>query len=188
MAVDVFITGHDVELSPRLKEYVEKKIGKLDRYMESIAEAQVELSYQKTARSAADRQVAQITLRGDRGLLLRTEDRTDDMFAAVDLAVEKLHRQIERYKGKHRRGRGNGASADTVALTPLEEETEAGPLRITRRKKFPLRPMDESEAIEEMEMLGQESFFVFYNARTETINVLYRRRDGAYGIIEPELG
>jgi len=189
MTVEVVIKGHDMELTPHLQDYVVRKVGRLDRYLDSITEAEIELSLHKSARSAADRQVAQLTVRGKRGLLLRTEERTDDMFTSVDAVVDKVHRQIERYKGKRRRGRGDGASADTVGLEPpeTEDEPEEHGL-IVRRKRFPLRPMDETEAIEQMHLLGHENFFVFFNAESDTINVLYRRRDGSYGLIEPEMG
>jgi len=189
MTVEVTVKGHDLEITPRLQEYVSKKVGRLDHYLEAITDAQVELSFQKNARSAEHRQVAQLTVRGRRGLLLRTEERTDDMFAAVDAAVEKLHRQIERYKGKHRRGRGNGASAATVAEMPAEAEEEIGdrPV-IVRRKRFALRPMDETEALEQMHLLGHDNFFVFFNAQSNSVNVLYRRGDGTYGLIQPEMG
>jgi putative sigma-54 modulation protein len=102
-----------------------------------------------------------------------------------------MQRRIERYKGKHFRGRGDGRSA--AEITPVvaeesdEESEELGPI-IARRKKFMLIPMDELEAIEQMSLLGHDSFFVFYNVNTQGINVLYRRRDGTYGLIDPEIG
>ena len=188
MAVEVALTGHDLEISPRLRAYVEKKVSKLDRFLDTIHQADVELAYQKTARSATDRQVAQMTVRG-RGLLLRTEERSDDIFAAVDAALDKMQRQIERYKGKHRRSRGDGTSASAVGLDmPPAPADEDESLRVVRRKRFAMRPMDELEAIEEMGQIGHEDFFVFYNSDTNTVNVLYRRRDGYYGLIQPELG
>ncbi len=192
MTVEVVIKGHDMELTPRLRDYVEKKVSRLDHYLDTITQADVELSHQKSARSAADRQVAQLTVRG-RGLLLRSEERTDDMFASVDAVLDKMQRQIERFKGKQRRGRGDGASTRALARA-LESESEAGPesagteTSIVRRKRFALRPMDEQEAIDQMHQLEHDNFFVFYNAASSAINVLYRRRDGSYGLIEPELG
>ncbi len=189
MAVEVTVKGHDLELTPRLEEYVAKKVGKLDHYLDTITEATVELSFEKNARSADHRQVAQLTVRGRRGLLLRTEERTDDMFAALDAAVDKIHRQIERYKGRHRRGRGNGASAASLAEMPAPAEDEPGvQSQIVRRKRFQLRPMDETEALEQMHLLGHDNFFVFFNAQNNSVNVLYRRNDGTYGLIAPEMG
>jgi putative sigma-54 modulation protein len=154
-----------------------------------LEEARVELAYIKSARSAADRQVAQITVRGH-GVILRSEERADDIFAALDIALEKLQRQIERYKGKRHRGRVGARSVaeETISESLEEEEPEiTGPM-IVRRKRFILTPMDENEAIEQMELLGHESFFVFYNPQSNAVNVLYKRHDGNYGLIEPEIG
>jgi putative sigma-54 modulation protein len=176
-----------MEVTDRIQEYVDKKVKKLDRYLPGIEEARVDLAYVKSARSAADRQVAQVTVRG-KGFILRSEERADDVFAALDMALEKLERQMERYKGKRQRGRGDGKSAAEVApVTVEEEEAEEGPI-IVRRKQFRLSPMNEYEAIEQMLLLGHENCFIFYNADTNVINVLYRRRDGTYGMIEPEIG
>jgi len=177
-----------MEITDRIEDYVTKKTSKLDRYLPGIEEARVDLAYVKSARSAADRQVAQITVRG-KGFILRSEERADDIFAALDSAVDKMERQIKRYKGKRFRGRGDGRSAaDVVELYEEEEESgELGPA-IVRRKHFLLSPMDELEAIEQMSLLGHENFFIFFNANTNAINILYRRRDGAFGLIEPEIG
>jgi putative sigma-54 modulation protein len=191
MALEVEIYGRNMDVTERIQDYVNKKISKLDRYLNGLDEARVDLAYVKSARSAADRQVAQITIRG-KGILLRSEERSDDIFTALDAALEKLQRQMERYKGKRHRGRGDGRSAaEVVPQAPLEEEAEEGEEAepaIVRRKRFVLAPMDELEAIEQMGLLGHENFFVFYNANTNAVNVLYRRRDGNYGLIEPEIG
>jgi putative sigma-54 modulation protein len=188
MALEVAIFPKNLELTDRISEYVTKKISKLDRYLNDIEETRVDLAYQKSARNPSDRQVAQITIRG-RGYILRTEERSDDILSAVDMALEKMHRKAERFKGKRSRGRGDGLSTSEVA--PLEEvaldEEETIPV-IARRKSFAMIPMDELEAIEQMVQLGHENFFVFYNANTNAINVLYRRRDGTYGLIEPSIG
>jgi putative sigma-54 modulation protein len=185
MTLEVEIFGHGMEVTDRIQEYVSKKASKLDRYLNEIEETRVDLSYVKTARSAADRQVAEITARG-KGFILRSEERSDDIFAAFDTAVDKMQRRMERYKGKHYRSRGDGRSAADVA--PVEEEPidEEAPV-IARRKRFVIDPMNELEAVEQMTMLGHENFFVFFNANSNVINVLYRRRDGTYGLIEPEV-
>lgn len=187
MTLEVDIYGRSLDVTDHMKEYVDKKVSKLDRYLPGIEEARVDLAYVKSARSANDRQVAQITVRG-KGFILRSEERADDIYAALDTALDKMQRRIERYKGKRYRGRGDGKSADEVATPILEEETcELGPA-IVRRKHFPLVPMDEYEAIEQMSLLGHENFFIFYNVNTKAVNVLYIRRDGNYGLIEPEIG
>lgn len=190
MAVSIQIHARDLNVTPRLREYIEKKVSKLDRYLPTINEVRVDLAEVKTARSAGDRQVAQLTVYL-RGVVLRSEERKDDIYAAVDAVLDKMHRQIERYKGKHWRGRGNGASADTLALAETEEALaeETEPLgSVVRRKRFVVTPMNEAEAQEQMQLLGHDNFFVFYNADTNRINVLYRRKDGDFGLIEPEVG
>jgi len=185
MTLEVEIYGHGMEVTDRIQEFVNKKASKLNRYLNEIEETRVDLSYVKTARSAADRQVAEITARG-KGFILRSEERSDDIFAAFDTAIDKMQRRMERYKGKHYRGRGDGRSAAEV--TPAEEEPieEEAPI-IARRKRFVLEPMNELEAIEQMTLLGHENFFVFVNANRNAINILYHRRDGTYGLIEPEV-
>jgi len=191
MALEIEIFAKNMEVTDRISEYVNKKVSKLDRYLASIDETRVDLAYLKSARSASDRQVAQITIRG-KGFILRSEERADDLFAAIDAAVDKIQRQIRRFKGKRNRGRGDGMNTKEMAAQAeiameAEAEFEEEPV-IARRKQFTLIPMDENEAIEQMKLLGHEDFFVFYNANTSTINVLYRRRDGSYGLIEPQIG
>jgi putative sigma-54 modulation protein len=187
MTVLVTIHARDLNLSPRLKEYVEKKVSKLDHYLPTISEARVDLTEARAARSAADRQVAQLTVHA-RGQVLRAEERKDDIFAAIDAALDKMQRQIERYKGKRQRGRGNGAGADTVAELTEETAVEAdAPIKVVRRKRFGLTPMNEAEALDQMQLLGHDNFFVFYNADSNRVNVLYRRHDGGFGLIDPEV-
>ncbi len=188
MSAPVEIFTRNLELTDRLQEVVDRKVGKLDRYIQGIQVVRVDLGYDKGSRSAADRYVAEITVHGKR-FMLRSEERADDIFTALDAALEKIQRQIERYKGKHYRGRGDRTSVAEASLAAMaaEEEEEERPL-IVRRKRFLLSPMDELEAIEQMRLLGHDNFFIFYNANTNAINVIYRRRDGTYGLIEPELG
>jgi putative sigma-54 modulation protein len=188
MTLDVEIYGRNMEVTDRIDEYVTTKVGKLDRYLPEIDEARVDLAYSKSARSAADRHVAQITIRG-KGFILRSEERADDIFAALDTAVDKMQRRIEKYKGKRSRVRGDRRSAADVAPYFIEDE-ETGELlpAIIRRKRFILVPMSEVEALEQMMLLGHEEFFIFFNANTNSVNVIYRRRDGMYGLIETEIG
>jgi len=188
MALQVEIYGRNMDVTDRIQEYIEKKVSKLDRYLSGIEEARVDLAYVKSARSAADRQVAQITVRG-KGFILRSEERADDIFAAIDTALDKMQRRIERFKGKRNRGRGDGKTVAELTTPAFEEEEiEEQSATIVRRKRFFLVPMSELEALEQMSLLGHENFFVFYNVETNSINVLYRRRDGQYGLIEPEIG
>jgi putative sigma-54 modulation protein len=178
----------NIHLTDHIKSHVEERAGKLDRYLPAVEEVDVELTHHPSVRNADDRNVAQITARG-KGLTLRAEERAGEVLSAFDTAVDMLRKQIDRYKGRHYRGRGDGQSAAEVADTvPLPDDTDKLPPIIARRKQFRILPMDEIEAIEQMNLLGHDAFFVFYNAETSRINVLYRRRDGSYGLIEPEIG
>lgn len=185
MKVDIF--GRDFEVTDRLQDYVEKKAGKLDRYLNSIRNIRVDLSHAKTARDPQDRYAAQITVEGKR-VVLRAEERTDDIRTAFDASINKMQRQIARYKGKHYRGKGDGSSLSEEAMQEVNAAyQEEEPVNIVRRKKFLLNPMDELEAIEQMRLLGHENFFVFYNMEANCVSVLYKRRDGNFGLIDTEL-
>ena len=184
----VIVQGRNLQVTDRLREYVEDKTNKLDRYLPTITEARMELSTEKT-RSAEDRQVAQLTVR-IKGVLLRSEERSADMFTSVDMVMDKIRRQIDRYK-KKRRGRLRSAQVESSADDDVEEEdveeedlyTEA---RIVRTKRFRVTPMGPGEAVEQMELLGH-NFFMFYNVDEGQINVVYRRRNGDYGLLQPEM-
>ena len=188
MTMQVTICSHDFDPSAKLQDLIQKKVGRLDRYLPNITEARVDLTIERNARSAEDRKVAQLTIHS-RGAILRAEERTSDMLTSIEAAIEKIQRQIERYKAKHYRGRGNGVSADEVAadyVPELEEEAlEATP--IARRKRHLLAPMNEAEAVEQMSLLGHENFFVYYDAEKNSVNVLYRRQNGTLGLIETEI-
>ena len=189
MTQKVEIVARNMRLTDNVKEYIEKKADKLERHLQEIDEVRVEVSHVKSARSATDRQVAQITAHG-KGFMLRTEERADDIHAAFDVALDKMMRQVERYKGKHFRGRGDGRSAAEVVEEDLPVDEETGELLtlIARRKKFIVLPMNEDEAVEQMRLLGHDNFFIFFNAEQNSIQVLYRRRNGTYGLIEPVVG
>jgi len=187
MEFKVEISAKNMEVTDRISDYVNKKVTKFDRLLTAVDEVRVDLSHLKNARSVNDRNVAQITIRG-KGYILRAEERADDIFTALDTTLDKIQRQIERYKGKKEHGRGDGTPASEV--TPGElvvDETGPAPV-VVRRKEFTLTPMDEVEAVEQMALLGHENFFIFYNANSNEINVLYRRRDGSFGLIEPKVG
>lgn len=181
--MQLILTGKNVEITDWLRAYVEKKVGKLDRYLPSIDEARVELSVEKT-KSAQDRQVVQVTLRSH-GKILRAEEKSADMFASIDAALDKMYRQIARLKGKQRR-RGRPSPGEMPPI-PLVTEEDEGEAEIVRVKRFRVNPMEEEEAVEQMELLGHD-FFIFLNVSTDRLSVLYRRRDGNYGLLEPELG
>lgn len=186
MTVEVDIFARNLEVDDRIRNYVTKKASKLDRYLSEIEQARVDLDYIKSAREATDRFVAQITVRGRRALL-RTEERSDELTTAFDLAIDKMQRQMERYKGKHYRGRREGRTTVEVAPVPVKEVSEQENV-ISHRKKFDITPMNEADALEQMRYLGHDNFFIFLNIETDRICVLYRRRDGTYGLIEPTIG
>ena len=185
--MELIIHSHNMEITPRIQNYVEKKTSRLDRYMPALTEVRVDLSTENT-RNAVERQVAQITVRDRRGTILRAEERSNDMFAAVDAVVDKLYRQINRYRGKRRRkvrsGTGELTMEEPLPIENVEDIDEDR--QIVRYKKFPLHPMTADEAIEQMELLGHD-FFVFFDIDTDAVNVLYRRHDGDYGVLQPEL-
>ncbi len=189
MTEKIETVARNMRLTDNVRDYVEKKVAKLDRHLQEIDEIRVEVSHAKSARSATDRQVAQITAHGKR-FILRTEERADDIHAAFDTALDKMMRQVERYKGKHYHGRGDGRTAADVVEEDLPVDEETGQLLplIGRRKKFIVLPMNEDEAIEQMRLLGHDNFFIFFNAEKNSIQILYRRRNGTYGLIEPVVG
>ncbi len=188
MSVTIDIFTKNIDLTDRLNDYATTKVEKLEKFLDDVDECRVDLSHAKTARNASDRYVAQLTLRG-KGFILRSEERSDSIFSAIDATLDKMRRQISRFKGKRSRGRGDGQTiAELVeGIEPAPYEVEEEPV-IARRKRFEVVPMDELEAIEQMRLLGHENFFLFYNANSSEFNVLYRRRDGNYGIIIPEIG
>jgi putative sigma-54 modulation protein len=195
--MQLVLKGKNFVISDRIREYVEKKVDKLDRYLPSINEARVEITQEKT-KSSKDRNVVQLTLRTN-GTILRAEDRSEAIYASIDAVVDKIHRQIVRYKGKRQdRWRGQTKKAQQMALQQedellpeLEPEViaaiaEEQDRKIVRTKSFLINPMTQEEAIEQMELLGH-NFFVFFNSEVGRINVLYLRSDQDYGLLDPEL-
>lgn len=177
--MEVSIFTRNMEVNPHLREYVEQKVEKLDRYLPLIEEARVDLKVENT-RSAAHSQIAQLTVWVP-GTILRAEERTGDMFASIDTVLDKMYRQIARYKGK-RQNRWH----TVVEELPVEEPAEESGGEIVRVKRFELRPMMPEEAVEQMDLLGHH-FYVFLNVEEGAINVVYRRDDGNYGLLQPAL-
>jgi putative sigma-54 modulation protein len=184
MTIEVNIFSKNITVGENLEEQIKKKVSGLDKYLEDITEARIDLA-STNARSAEEREVVQITVKG-KGFMLRAEERSSDLINALTLAVDTIQRRIERYKGK--RNQRWKQSVDFKKELELEDLEPAPEPVIARRKQFSLRPMDEWEAVDQMEMLGHTNFFVFYNAQTEAINVLYKRYDGTLGLIQPYLG
>ncbi len=191
--MQLVIKGRNIEVNDRLREYVEKKIGKMTKFLPDVQEIRVELAEEKS-RKTSERQVVQVTMRSN-GMLLRAEERNSDIYAAIDAVADKLHGQINRFKGKRRRKmeRAQVAAVEALeteyisaAMEPVAEDEDIFEGRIVRTKRFSMLPMGEDEAIDQMELLGHD-FFVFYNANSDSINVLYRRSDGNFGLLQPEL-
>lgn len=176
--MELYITGRNLEVSAEAREYLEKRLEKVFRRWPRLTQVKAELA-QEATRSPQDRFVAQITLTTG-GTLLRGQVRAPDLFTAIDQVADLLKRRVERYKGRivERKKRAAG--------TPLEEE-EAPSTLIAKSKRFSIKPMDAEEAVHQMELLGHD-FFLFFNEVTQQFNVVYRRRGGGYGLIEPEIG
>lgn len=194
--MQLLIKGKNIELSEKMRDYVEKKLGRLDRYLDNITQTEVEVSMEKT-RAATDRYVVEVTMIAN-GSILRGEEKSADVYSAVDSVLDVMQRRVTRYKEKlYQRGRNNALKASQAEQSPtaeelaldeeMEEEEVWSEPRIVRTKRVAIKPMSEVEAAEQMELLGHD-FFLFYNSSTDKINLLYRRRDGDYGMMEPELG
>ncbi|SJZ36948.1 putative sigma-54 modulation protein [Megasphaera cerevisiae DSM 20462] len=169
------VRGKNLEITTALKDYVLKREKKVTKYFDNEVGVQALLSVEK------DRKVAEITLKVD-GVVLRGVEANQDMYAAIDLVYDKMVRQIHKYKTKIAR-RMKDSSFNAALVNDSAEPEEK--FEIARVKKFAARPMDVEEAILQMNLVGHD-FFVFLNAETDTINVVYKRKHGQYGLIEPE--
>ena len=175
------VRGENIEVTPAIREYVEKKVAKLERYFTETPEATVNVNLRFNQDKTSK---VEITIPMPQ-LVLRAEETNADMYAAIDLIVDKLERQIRKHKTKvNRKFREKGSMA-TMFTSPAAElaEAEEDELEVVRTKRFDLKPMDSEEAILQMNMLGH-NFYVFTNAETNRTNVVYKRKDGRYGLIE----
>jgi putative sigma-54 modulation protein len=177
--MDLELQVRHFDLTDTVRAYVERKVGRLDRYLPDIKAARVELG-RGVRRSQGDVYTAQVTTWVDR-TILRSEEMNPDLFAAIDLAAEKVHRQIERYKGKRLQRWHETKKPAPDAEEPVEEPSAV----IVRRKRFQLLPMTEPEAVEQLDLLGHD-FFLYLDDDTGSVNVLYRRKDGQLGLIRSE--
>lgn len=192
--MDVQIKAKNLRLTDALQEYIQKRTEKLDKIDQKVVDAKFEVRSERN-RSGGEQIIAQFTI-ATKDAILRTEEKNRDVHAAIDLAVQRMERQIRRFRDKRifnrRRQQQLAAEAGTPAGLTLDgelltEEAEEVPSELlVRRKRFKIQPMGTEEAIEQMELLGHD-FFVFFDPDEAQINVLYRRRDGRYGVIQPEL-
>ncbi|MBI3081002.1 MAG: ribosome-associated translation inhibitor RaiA [candidate division NC10 bacterium] len=181
------ITGRNLEVTEALRNYAAEKLGKVKKFLDAVTAAHVILSVEKY------RQIAEVTLRV-RDLTIRAEESTPDMYSSLDLVVDKIERQIRRYKGRivrhwargGERGIREGGGRRASGAPPAQEPEEESAPRVVKVKRFAMKPATVDEAILQMNLLGH-TFFVFQNALSEQVNVLYRRHDGQYGLIEPEV-
>lgn len=182
--MQLLITGKNMTVSERTEKYVREKIGRLDRHLSEPVEGRVELSTENT-KNANERQIVQVTL-SKNGTIIRAEERSADLRAAVDAVVDKLDKQIRRYKDKQVRKRRAPVGLGEAVAEQTPEPPELEP-SIVRTKKFRTLPMSPLEAVDQMELLGH-SFYLFLNETSGDVNVVYRRDDGNYGVLEPQLG
>ena len=174
----LIVKGRNIEVPEALLKYAERKIGRLINHLQTLTEAKLELARERS-KTEGTRHVVQVTI-DISGTLLRVEKSAGDFYAAIDAAADVLDRQIQRYKGRFYRKRKGAA--------PTEEQIEEEPLgEVVKIKRFPVKPMSTEEAIEQMELLGH-NFFLFFDEVSQKYCVVYRRNDGDYGLIEPELG
>lgn len=173
----ITVRGKNIDITPSLKDYVEKRVGKITKYFDTLGEITVILTVAK------GRHIVEVTVPVN-GMLLRGEESTTDMYTSIDLVIEKLEKQIEKYKTKiARKLRGGGFKGDLPAGA---REVDAEEFKVVKTKRFAIKPMTTEEAILQMNLIHHD-FYVFTNAETEDVNVLYRRKDGGYGLIEPEV-
>ena len=173
----MIISGKNIDVTPGLRSAVEAKLGKLERYFTADTEIYVTLSVEK------DRQKIEVTI-PMKGNIIRSEQVSNDMYVSIDLVEEVIERQLRKYKNKlvAKNQEGNNFSK---TLFETEESIEDGEVKIVRTKRFGIKPMYPEDACVQMELLGH-NFFVFFNAENEEVNVVYKRKDGSFGLIEPE--
>ena len=170
------ITGRNIVVTEGLRAAVEEKIGKLERYFKPTTEVNVTLSVEK------DRQKIEVTI-PVKGNIIRSEQVSNDMYVSIDLVEEVIERQLKKYKNKIVDSKQTPADFTTTFMEEEYEDPEE--IKIVRTKRFAIKPMDVEEACIQMELLGH-TFFVFRNAETDEVNVVYKRKGNTYGLIEPE--
>ena len=189
--MNIHIRSRNGKVKDDDRTMIESKLGKLERYADGESDVLVELA-RTQGRGTGEMHVVQATFHMSQGTIVRAEERQPELNAAVDTLHDTLQRQLTRYKDKHfRRGRTRAADdADDAApllaaSTALDTDTQEPAAQVVRIKRFAYKPMTSDEAIEQMELLGH-TFFVFTDANSDQVNVVYRRRDGNYGVIVPD--
>ena len=179
------VKGRHIDVTDSLFQYAEKKLGKLARHLSDESRCELELIVEHNP-SISDSQVAEATV-WTKGPVLRARESSTDMYASIDLVAEKLERQVKRYREKRTRRQAEHMAhhhtrqPDPASIATLPEEDDA---MIVKTKQFNMKPMSDEEALLQLELIGHD-FFVFVNAESDEVNVIYKRRDGNYGLIEP---
>ncbi len=177
--MNIILSGKNVDITDSLRDQVNKKVKKLERYFEPGTEAQVTLTVQK------NRHIIEVTIPFD-GVIIRAEESTNDMYTSIDMVLDKLERQIHKHRTKLERKIRTGAFRHEKPLFSEQiQSDEVVESKVVKTKRFAIKPMGTEEAVLQMDLIGH-SFFVFTNAETEEVNVVYKRKDGNYGLIEPE--
>lgn len=176
--MNIQFVGKNVEVTDALREVTEKKLNKLEKYFQEQIEGNVTFSTQKNDKTI------EVTINIP-GTIIRAEETSDDMYASIDKSVDVLERQIRKYKTKLQKKYKEGQTIRFENVLPLKEEEEDDKPKIVRTKRFSVKPMNSEEAILQMELLGH-NFFVFREGDTNQIGVIYKRKDGNYGLIEPQ--
>jgi putative sigma-54 modulation protein len=184
--MELQIIGKNVKITQSMRDYIQKKVDRLGRYLPGIDDAKVEINQEKT-KAPEHRFTVQVTIRS-KGLLLRGEERSINANAAMDMVIEVLARQIKRYKGKVNRKEKTASLArqigeEEIAVTGKKKTTEP---ELVKVKRFIVKSMTVDESTEQMELLGHD-FFLFVNDESGELNLIYRRKDGNYGLIVPEM-
>lgn len=175
--MNVNVKGRNIDVTPALKDYVEKKITKVTKQFKTVGDISAVLKVEK------GNHIVEITVPAS-GILLRAQETTKDMYSSIDLVVEKIERQIHKYKTRLMK-RKYSNFADVAPAEPAPAAEEDGEFEIIKNKKFTLHPMTVEEAILQMNLLNHD-FFVFYDPDLGSTNVVYRRKDGKYGLLSPE--
>lgn len=182
--MNLIIRSRHFDVTDSIEEYIRKKMEKLNKYFDQIMDANATLSAEK------NRQIFEVTLQAKKAII-RAEEDSDDMYTSIDRVVEKLERQIKKYKEKlyaktyNEQNRSKESNViDNQEIDEISQENED--VRIVKTKRFVIKPMSPEEASLQMELLGH-SFYVFNNELTNQINVIYKRKDGNFGLIEPDI-
>jgi putative sigma-54 modulation protein len=174
------VKGKNVEVTDSIRQYAQEKLAKLERQLADPTRVELELAVERNP-SISQNHVAEATV-WTKGPILRAREASVDHKASIDQLVDKLERQVKRYRARRRPRRGQTADAAIPAdAIPVEDEP-----RIVKSKQFAVKPMSPEEAVLQLELVGHD-FFVFQNGDSGDVNVVYRRRDGAYGLIEPQI-